>query len=185
MSAQRFIAFLDRDGTVIETDVHEGLPVAIQGSDRVALVPGAEAACARLKSAGYLLVLVTNQPDVARGLVSRSEIDSVNNGLADTLCLDLSLTCYHDDLDGCDCRKPAPGLLITAAAVFDVNLDSGSVMIGDRWRDIDAGHAAGVSTVFLDRGYAELLRTAPDYFAESLTDAADWVLDRRVTTVRS
>lgn len=185
MSAHRFIAFLDRDGTVIDTDVREGLPVAIQGSDRVALLPGAEAACARLRNAGYLLVLVTNQPDVARGLASRSEIEALNNRLLDTLGLDLALTCFHDDVDSCDCRKPAPGLLLAGAEAFNVRLDRDSVMIGDRWRDVGAGHAAGVSTVFIDRKYAESVRTAPDYRAESISDAADWVLNRRESSVRS
>jgi D-glycero-D-manno-heptose 1,7-bisphosphate phosphatase len=175
-------AFLDRDGTLIRTIVTDGKPVPDHGT--VTLLDGAREACAALRQLGFVLVMVTNQPDVARGLIDRASVEASNVRLAELLELDLALSCMHDDLDRCHCRKPRPGMLTDAAQSLGLCLDQSSVMIGDRWRDIDAGSAAGVTTVLIDRGYGELLRTPPDHTASNITNAVEWI-DANLTRVSS
>jgi D-glycero-D-manno-heptose 1,7-bisphosphate phosphatase len=173
VTADRHVAFLDRDGTLVESDVSDGVPIPNHGT--VDFVDGASQACAELRRLGYALVMVTNQPDVARGRVDRQTVEDANQRIAAELGLDMALTCMHDDLDRCTCRKPRPGMLLQAASTLDIQLDRLSVMIGDRWRDVDAGAAAGVSTVLVDRGYGELLNTTPDHIAMNLPGAVDWI----------
>jgi D-glycero-D-manno-heptose 1,7-bisphosphate phosphatase len=168
-------AFFDREGTLIEDNIY--------GS--VEFVGSASQACERLKQLGYALVMVSNHPDVARGMIDRRTVEIDNQHIAEYLGLDLALACMHDDLDRCRCRKPLPGLLYEAASLLGLCLDRTSVMIGDRWRDIAAGDTAGVTTVLLDRGYGENLSTVPDHTASSLLSATEWIeaqlssLDRR------
>ena len=118
-------------------------------------------------------MVVTNQPDVARGLQTRETVDAINAALAAALPLDEMRVCFHGDADRCGCRKPEPGLLLQAPA-HDLGR---SILIGDRWRDIEAGRRAGVrATILIDRGYDELLPHEPDLRVQSLTDAAAWIL---------
>ncbi len=173
MTSTQPIAFLDRDGTLVKCDVFDSTPVPTHGI--IELVDGAAKACERLRQLGFALVMVTNQPDVARGTVDRATVERANEHLAELLDLDLAMACMHDDLDRCICRKPRPGLLLEAAWKLDVDLDRTSVIIGDRWRDIDAGIAAGIATVLIDRGYGELLNSQPDHIARDLIDAVDWI----------
>jgi D-glycero-D-manno-heptose 1,7-bisphosphate phosphatase len=143
------------------------------------IIPGVKDALEQLKSAGFALIVVTNQPDVARGTQRRETVEAINAALAGRLPIDEVRVCYHDDQDGCDCRKPAPGLL-TRPPVYDV---AGSVMVGDRWRDIDAGKRAGVrATVLIASGYIERCPTEPDLRVESLADALPFILSLRRTT---
>lgn len=169
----RAAAFLDRDGTLIETNLARGVPVPTHGS--VEFTEGASQACERLKQLGYALIMVTNQPDVARGKIERRTVEIDNRHIAEYLGLDLALTCMHDDLDRCACRKPLPGLLREGASTLGIELDRTSVMIGDRWRDVEAGAAAGVTTVLVDRGYGENLNTPPDHRSPNLLSATDWI----------
>jgi D-glycero-D-manno-heptose 1,7-bisphosphate phosphatase len=169
----RSAAFLDRDGTLIEGDIRDGVPVPTHGV--VEFVEGATQACAQLRHLGYALVMVTNQPDVARGDIDARTVDTDNKHIGEYLGLDLVLACPHDDVDGCACRKPLPGLLHRAATILGMSLDRSSVMIGDRWRDIGAGSAAGVTTVLIDRGYGENLTMAPDHTASNLLCATQWI----------
>jgi len=173
--AHRRAVFLDRDGVLIRTFVREGKPVAISTLAEFELLQGVAHACHRLKQAGYLLVVVTNQPDVGRGLMAREVVDLVNQRLSESLPLDELRTCYHDDRDQCECRKPRPGMLHAAAAKWHIDL-AASFMVGDRWRDIEAGRRAGCRTVFIDYGYKEAPPPAPDYRARSLAETADWIL---------
>jgi D-glycero-D-manno-heptose 1,7-bisphosphate phosphatase len=121
-------------------------------------------------------VVVTNQPDVARGTQTRAELDAIHARLSAQLPLDAIRACLHDDADRCACRKPAPGLLLDAARDLDLDL-SASVMVGDRWRDIEAGRAAGCRTVFINYHYAERQPEHFDVELSSLAEAATWILE--------
>ena len=135
-------------------------------------------ALARLRAAGYRLIVVTNQPDVARGVQTRAAVEAIHAELlARGLPIDDFRVCYHDDADGCDCRKPKPGLLLAAAREEGLDL-AASFLVGDRWRDVEAGKRAGCTTVFIDYGYAEPERSQPHVRVRSLAEAADWILGR-------
>jgi D-sedoheptulose 7-phosphate isomerase len=168
--------FLDRDGVVNEVVVREGRPYPPKDAASLRIPAGAADALARLKERGYLLLVVTNQPDVARGSKRRDTIEEMNRRLSAELPLDGVLTCYHGDADHCDCRKPQPGLIMRAAQEHGIDL-SHSYLIGDRWRDIDAGANAGCKTILIDRGYAERPpASTPDARVGSLPEAVDWIL---------
>jgi D-glycero-D-manno-heptose 1,7-bisphosphate phosphatase len=168
--------FLDRDGVLIRSDVVNGKPIAVQQSDRMEVLPGVEDACRSLHQAGFLLVVVTNQPDVGRGLASRATVDEINRNLKDILVLDDVRVCCHDGKEACTCRKPAPGMLTDAAAEYGIDL-AASFMVGDRWRDIEAGNRAGCRTVYIEWGHGEALTIAPDHTARSLLEAVPWILE--------
>ena len=167
------IAFLDRDGTLIAGTVEDGVPRPHHDADCLAILPGVREACSRLSGAGFALVMVTNQPDVARGRVRRDVVEAMNQRVAAELRLDLTVACFHDDADLCACRKPGAGMLIDAAGQLGITLDRSSVIFGDRWRDIGAGIAAGVVTAFIDNGYAEAMELAVDVRATSFAAAVD------------
>lgn len=168
--------FLDRDGVLTQALVRDGKPYAARTPSEMLVEPDAPDALARLKAAGFLLIVVTNQPDVARGVTRREDVEAMHRTLCEELPLDGFFVCYHDDANACACRKPKPGLLLDAAAGH--HIDTGrSFMIGDRWRDIDAGAAAGCRTVLIDRSYSERAPAhPPDMSAMSLTEAVDWIL---------
>jgi D-glycero-D-manno-heptose 1,7-bisphosphate phosphatase len=163
----RRAVFLDRDGVLNEAVVREGRPYPPGSLAEMNLLPGVEDACARLKQSGFLLIVVTNQPDIARGTVTRGEVEAINAALKARLGLDEVCVCPHEDMDDCACRKPKPGLLLDAARRWKIDLAK-SFMIGDRWRDVEAGRAAGCRTIFVDYGYAERRPDAPDIVAQSL-----------------
>lgn len=169
--------FLDRDGVLNEAIVRDGKPYPPAGIHQLKLVPGAAPALQRLKRASFLLIVVTNQPDVARGTETRQGVESLHAAIAAALPLDAFYVCWHDDRDNCECRKPKPGLLLEAASKYAIDLGR-SFLIGDRWRDIDAGSASGCRTVHIDRGYSERSpQSPPDCRAASLTEAVDWIID--------
>lgn len=167
--------FLDRDGVINRAMVRNGKPYPPSKLSEVEILPGVPEALASLRSAGFRLIVVTNQPDVARGTQIREAVEAIHTALQAQLPLDDFRVCYHDDADRCQCRKPAPGLLLKAAR--DAKLDlSACFMIGDRWRDIEAGWRAGCTTVFIDYGYAE---AQPDRFhvkVKSLIEASEWII---------
>lgn len=167
--AGRAAVFLDRDGVLNEAIVRDGRPHPPSGVDEVIIPDGVREACRRLSDAGLLLIAVTNQPDIARRTTTSQAVDAINRHLADQLGLDGVYVCAHDDADACDCRKPAPGLLLRAAAHHAVDL-AGSAMVGDRWRDVEAGRRAGVMTVWLRRDYDEPAPAAPDHVIDRLLD---------------
>ncbi len=173
----RRCVFLDRDGVLNRAIVRAGLPYPPASVDEFELVPDAAEACAALKSAGFLLIVVTNQPDVARGTQKREMVELLNQTLASQIPVDEIRVCYHDSRDGCQCRKPRPGLLLDAARDWQIDLGH-SYMIGDRWKDIEAGASAGCATVFIDWGYAEKQPDKPDSRVSSLAEGVDWVLGR-------
>ena len=178
MTAGRRAVFLDRDGVINAAVIRDGKPYPPARSEDVAIIPGiADGNTARLHAAGYTLVVVTNQPDVARGTQTRAAIEAIHARLRAELPLDAVYCCFHDDADRCACRKPAPGLLLDAARDLHVDL-ARSFMVGDRWRDIDAGRAAGCRTVFVNYHYAERLPTEFDVELTTPAEAAAWILEQ-------
>jgi D-glycero-D-manno-heptose 1,7-bisphosphate phosphatase len=170
--------FLDRDGVLNRAILRDGKPYPPPSAAEMEIVAGAPAALARLKQRGFLLLVVTNQPDVARGAQTLEAVDAIHRALRDALPLDDVLVCPHDDRDACACRKPAPGLLLAARERHGIDLGR-SFLVGDRWRDIDAGAAAGCRTVFLDFGYRERGPSAPpDARVASIEEAADWIIQQ-------
>jgi D-glycero-D-manno-heptose 1,7-bisphosphate phosphatase len=174
-SAPRAV-FLDRDGVLNRAIVRGGKPYPPASLAELEIVEGAAASLARLKDLGFLLLVVTNQPDVARGTQTLDAIQAMHDAMRQTLPVDEFLICPHDDRDGCQCRKPAPGLVLAAQQRYGIDL-ARSFLIGDRWRDIDAGRAAGCRTVYLDHHYRERgPSTAPDVRVGSLAEAVDWIM---------
>jgi D-glycero-D-manno-heptose 1,7-bisphosphate phosphatase len=166
--------FLDRDGVINRAVIRAGIPRPPASLEELELLPGVSDALSALHRGGYALVVVTNQPDVARGSTSRELVDDIHARLRSMLTLDAILTCFHDDAHGCDCRKPKPGLLLQAARELSIDLDS-SFMVGDRWRDMEAGRRAGCRTFYVDHGY-ERAPACSDFRVKSLHEAAGVVL---------
>lgn len=171
----RRAVFLDRDGVVNRARVGtDGVSRPPSRLADVELLPGASAACRRLRAAGLLLIVVTNQPDVARGTQSREGVEEINAWVRAHASVDDVRVCYHDDADMCGCRKPAPGLLLDAARDWEIDL-AASYLVGDRLSDIRAGERAGCMTIFV--GENEGHRSVASHEARSLARAADWILD--------
>jgi D-glycero-D-manno-heptose 1,7-bisphosphate phosphatase len=171
----RRAVFLDRDGVINRAIVREGKPYPPAGLEELEILPGVGEALAQLKAAGFILVVVSNQPDVARGTTARKAVETINAKLAETLPVDDFRMCYHDSGDGCDCRKPKPGMLLAAAHDHGIDLST-SFMVGDRWRDVEAGQRAGCRTLFIDYGYDERQPEACDYRVKTLAEAAEIIL---------
>jgi D-glycero-D-manno-heptose 1,7-bisphosphate phosphatase len=167
----RRAVFLDRDGVLNRTAVHAGVPHPPASAGELELLPGVRAAVALLLQHDLALIVVTNQPDVARGTQTRAAVEGINKRLMEQLPLHAIFTCYHDNADGCDCRKPRPGLLLRAAGTYGIDLPR-SFMVGDRWSDIEAGRAAGCRTFLIDMPYSQRPRCTPDYEVTGLFDAA-------------
>jgi len=170
--------FLDRDGVLNEVTVRNGKPYPPRDLSELVITHGAGAALEELKSEGFLLIVVTNQPDVARGKADRADVDKINAQLTAILPLDAIEVCEHDDKQECNCRKPKPGMILRAREKFCVDL-AGSFMVGDRWRDIEAGRRAGCRTVLIGDGYGEAFPYAPAIKFASLSEAASWIIQQR------
>jgi D-glycero-D-manno-heptose 1,7-bisphosphate phosphatase len=169
--------FLDRDGVINRALERESKPYPPRSPAEFEILPEVPAACARLKQAGFLLVVVTNQPDVGRGTLEKEIVETIHAEMCRQLPIDRVEVCYHSGQgqSDCDCRKPKPGMLLRAAKELGIDL-ARSWMVGDRWRDIDCGHAAGCRTIFIDRGYAEALKQPPNFRAKNLLAAAEIIL---------
>jgi D-glycero-D-manno-heptose 1,7-bisphosphate phosphatase len=168
--------FLDRDGVLNEPIVRDGKPYPPHRIEDFRLLPGVEGACASLRAAGFRLIVATNQPDVGRGQLAREVVEKMHARLRELLPIDRIEVCYDPGGERTSpFRKPKPGMLLHSAELLGIDLQS-SYMVGDRWRDIDCGHAAGCRTVFIDRGYFETLREQPDLRAADLPSAAMLIL---------
>lgn len=174
----RQAVFLDRDGVLNEVLLREGKPHPPAEPSGVRILPDVPEAVRLLSDAGFLLAVVTNQPDVARGTQTQTAVESINDLLRSQLSLDRFDVCYHDEMDTCDCRKPKPGLILRSAKALGVE-PTDCFMVGDRWRDIEAGIAAGCRTVWIDRGYLEKQPTKFDYRCANLLDAAKWIVQQQ------
>jgi D-glycero-D-manno-heptose 1,7-bisphosphate phosphatase len=169
--------FLDRDGVINRALAREGKPYPPSSLGDFEILPGVDEACRQLKQAGFLLVVATNQPDVGRGTLAQSVVEAIHTHICAVLPIDRVEVCYHPGQgeSDCDCRKPKPGLLLRAARELGIDRRR-SWMVGDRWRDIDCGHAAGCRTIFIDYGYDEALNREPDFRCTCLLEAAQLIL---------
>lgn len=170
--------FLDRDGVLNRALIRDGKPHPPANIEELEVLPDVPLSLLRLKQHGFLLLVVTNQPDVARGRQTRSEVEAIHRALQARLPIDDFFVCYHDDADGCACRKPKPGLLLDAARKYELVL-TGCFLIGDRWRDVDAAVGAGCIPVWIDHGYSERRPSpAPEATVNSTAEAVNWILKR-------
>lgn len=163
--------FLDRDGVLNRTVLVEGLPKPPTTIEMVEILDGVVEAIQILKEHEFVPVVVTNQPDVARGVITQSEVEVINAYIGTATNIEFFYTCFHDDVDKCDCRKPSPGLIYRASAELDLSPHH-SFLVGDRWRDISAGQSAGCHSFFIDYSYPELMPEMPYRKVSSLLEAA-------------
>lgn len=175
--------FFDRDGVLNEVRMDGATAAGPRSVEELAIVPGAAGELARLREAGFRLLVVSNQPDVARGTLSRAAVDAVNAALRAELAVDAIYYCPHDTADGCTCRKPLPGLILQGAAEWDVDL-ARSCLVGDRWVDLMAAQRAGIEGILLERPWSWQhtsaggppgdLRTSKAF--GTLAACVDWIL---------
>ncbi len=168
--------FLDRDGVINKAHMVDGKPYPPRNLDELELIPGVDHAILQLRDHDYFCIVITNQPDVARGKTSREIVESINQFLIQNLAIHEIISCYHDDHENCGCRKPKPGSLLKAALKYNIDLNK-SFMVGDRWRDIEAGENAGCKTFFIDYQYNEKQPQNPTYKVASLTDVVNIILN--------
>lgn len=171
--------FLDRDGVIIRSEVTNGLPRPPSTITDVQLLDGVLEAVEILRANCFEIVVVTNQPDVARGVTPRKFVEEVNSLIGNLLEIRHFYTCFHDDSDFCECRKPLPGLLSSAAKDLDIDL-RGSYLVGDRWRDIEAGQSAGCQNFFIDYNYEEKKPKNGFVRVSSLLEAAQKILEESI-----
>jgi D-glycero-D-manno-heptose 1,7-bisphosphate phosphatase len=180
--ALRRAVFLDRDGVLNRALTRDKRPYPPATPAEFELLPGVREACQRLKAAGFLLVVATNQPDVGRGTLRKEAVEELHAYLCRELPIDRVEVSYAagGEIPPDAFRKPRPGMLVRAAGELGIDLRR-SFMVGDRWRDIDCGHAAGCKTILIDYQYAEELHQLPDHRVTSLSEAADWILGAEQT----
>jgi D-glycero-D-manno-heptose 1,7-bisphosphate phosphatase len=169
-TALRRAVFLDRDGVINKSLIREGRPYAPTTLTDFEILPGVADALLKLRRAGYLNIVVTNQPDIKTGKQSIEVLQLMHERLLKELALDDIQVCPHTDEDECSCRKPHPGMLVGAVKRLQIDLGA-SWMIGDRWRDIAAGQAAGCRCCFVDHGYVERQPEQPFNCVASLPEA--------------
>lgn len=157
--------------------VRDGKPYPPNSVEEMEIATGAEEALALLKEAGFVLLVITNQPDVARGRQTCETVEAINSRLMAALPLDQIYVCYHDDRDNCECRKPLPGLILQAAKEWQIDLSQRNFLIGDRWKDIEAGRRAACTTLLIEMNYAERQAVEPDYRVNNILEAAQLVVE--------
>jgi D-glycero-D-manno-heptose 1,7-bisphosphate phosphatase len=168
--------FLDRDGVINKAIVRNSRPYSPISVEEIEILDGVAEGLDLLRGRGFELIVVTNQPDIARGSMSEGELKAIHDYIGHKLAIKYFWVCPHDDRDSCLCRKPKPGLLIESASNLDINLKS-SFMIGDRWKDVEAGTKAGVRNLFIDYGYDEPQPIGDFRLVHSLLDAAHNILE--------
>jgi len=167
--------FLDRDGVITKAYVKSGIPHPPYSVGETEILEGVAEAIENFRKSGITVIVVTNQPDVARKKILLDEVMRIHEHLNLQLGLENFYMCTHDDLDYCDCRKPLPGLILRAAKELSIELEK-SHLVGDRWRDIDAGQAAGCTCFFIDYNYAEKRPKTPFTVVNSLLEASEIIV---------
>lgn len=173
--------FLDRDGVINRAVVRDGKPYPPDSVDELEILPGIVERLQSLKNRGFEIIVTTNQPDVSRGTQTREQVEAIHAAIKSALPVDEFVVCWHDDRDGCDCRKPKPGLLLRP--MIEQSMKSADCfMVGDRWRDVEAGRRAACRTVFIDYGYREKQPEPPaDKTVGSTEEALNWILKQTQT----
>ena len=171
--------FLDRDGVINRAVLRNGRPYPPSSVDELEFLPGVSEAINALHQAGFRIIVVTNQPDVATGVQRREVVEAIHERIRHAFPIDDIKVCYHVDQDGCTCRKPKPGMLLEVATEWSLDLGQ-SFMVGDRWRDIEAGRAAGCRTILVKSNYAERQAEKPDAVVSSLLEASAFILANSV-----
>jgi len=172
----RRAVFLDRDGVVNRAFVQDGKPTPPTRLDEVRVLPGVREACQALHEAGFVLVLVADQPDAVQQEAAGHDVGAINQLLRRFLRLEDTRVCRRGDSPNCDCREPDAGLLIQAAKDWNIDLQS-SYFVGDRCPDVEAAQHAGCRAVFVDYGYQERRPVAPYLEVHSLREAARWIVE--------
>jgi D-glycero-D-manno-heptose 1,7-bisphosphate phosphatase len=167
--------FLDRDGVINGAIVRDGSPYPPADLGEFELLPGVKEAVESLRQAGFLIFVVTNQPDVATGKQRLEVVEAMHEHIKALIQLDDIKVCFHVDEDGCNCRKPKPGMLVEAVREYGVDL-ARSFMVGDRWRDIEAGQAVGCKTIWIESNYDEKKPNQPDLIVNSLREAVEPII---------
>jgi D-sedoheptulose 7-phosphate isomerase len=166
--------FLDRDGVINRVVMRNGRPASPRTIEEFEFESGIKNAVSMLKEGGLPVIVVTNQPDIARGMMARSTLEDMTERIYTSLGIDAIRICPHDDADRCNCRKPKPGMLLEAAAICNVDC-SRSFMIGDGWKDMEAGRAAGCVNILLDRPYNR--KAACDHRVHGIEEAVQLIFD--------
>ena len=170
------LLFLDRDGVLVVPEFRAGRSYAPTSLDTFSIYPDARSALDSAISAGFRIVVVTNQPDVGNGRIDRSIVEEMHDQLRKHLPIELIKTCFHRQDEGCECRKPCPGMLLEAASELDLDASQG-FMVGDRASDVEAGLRAGCRCVFIDRFYtAERAPSGHCCTVTTLAEAIDWIV---------
>ena len=167
--------FLDRDGVINRVIIKHKKPYAPLELNKLKILAGVKKAIKELRKSGWLIIVITNQPDVARGKAKFINIELINRYLKKHLSINKFYTCYHDSVDQCDCRKPLTGSFSRAQKKYKISFKK-SFMIGDRWSDIEAGKKIGCKTIFIDYKYTEKQPKNFDYKVKSLSQAAKIIL---------
>jgi D-glycero-D-manno-heptose 1,7-bisphosphate phosphatase len=174
VTATRRAVFLDRDGVLNEVLERHGQPASPRSLDQFRMVGDIDAVN-RLHAAGYLVFIITNQPDIARGHVSGAQVERMLAEIRRRIHVDDVRVCPHEDGDACACRKPKPGMILDLARHWHVHLRD-SWVIGDTWRDMGAAEAAGTHSILLQCPYNA--GVAADATVTGLTEAVDRVLSQ-------
>ena len=164
--------FLDRDGTLNKAYIENGLPISPSSLNKFKIIKGVKKSINRLKKLNFLCILITNQPDVFRGKISKKTVVKMNSYIKKKIKLDDMFVCYHDNEHNCSCRKPKPGLLLKASKKWKIDLKK-SFMIGDRWKDILAGKKVGCKTIFINNNYKNDKKVKADFTFKSLLKAVN------------
>jgi D-glycero-D-manno-heptose 1,7-bisphosphate phosphatase len=170
--------FLDRDGVVNKIILKERRPYSPRELDQLEILEGVRDAVQIFQKLRFKVVVITNQPEISRGLITEDLTIEMHNKIREETGIESFYFCRHDDFHDCECRKPKAGMLLKAAE--ELNLDfSQSYLVGDRWKDIHAGQKVGCKCYFIDNHYDEPRPILPFHTVKSLYEAAILIRESR------
>lgn len=165
--------FIDRDGVINKVFLINGKPFSPRRFEEFKLIPKVEDALNFFKEVGFISIVITNQPDIAQGLMKWEELEKMHSLIRERLPVNDIVVCPHGDEDNCLCRKPKPGMLFKAAKKWNIDLQ-GSFLVGDTWKDMIAGKRAGCKTILIDMPYNQSVES--DYRVKDLNKAVEIVI---------